>query len=217
MSKADLELIRFLVEQREVCQKQRIAFSNRIGAIERGADNAGKTIVSWMEEQNRKYEDEEGSVTGLLEEICKGVEIVERVSSLYGVGTITAARLIAEIDIAEADTISSLWKYAGYYDHTGNRRLKTVCYLIGTSLLRTKSPYRKDYDTAVEFYANTKQEWTKGHRHMAALRKVIKLFLSHLWVQWRAIEGLPVTEPYALDKLGHKHLKTSQEYGWPAL
>lgn len=43
----------------------------------------------------------------------------------------------------------------------------------------------------------------KGHVDMRAIRKVEKLFLSHLWQVWRTSLGLPLTEPYAYDKLGH--------------
>ncbi len=42
-----------------------------------------------------------------------------------------------------------------------------------------------------------------GHVHNQALRKMIKLFLACLWLKWREAEGLPVTKPYAIDKLGH--------------
>jgi len=44
----------------------------------------------------------------------------------------------------------------------------------------------------------------KGHIDAMARRKAVKLFLSHLWVKWRGIEGLPVTDPYVIEKLGHK-------------
>jgi len=43
----------------------------------------------------------------------------------------------------------------------------------------------------------------KGHLDMMAVRKMIKLFLACLWLVWREAEGLPVTKPYALDRLGH--------------
>jgi len=43
----------------------------------------------------------------------------------------------------------------------------------------------------------------KGHLDAMALRKAIKLFLACLWLVWRDAEGLPVTRPYALDRLGH--------------
>ena len=42
-----------------------------------------------------------------------------------------------------------------------------------------------------------------GHVDNMAKRKMIKLFLSCLWLTWRAAEGLPVTTPYAIGVLGH--------------
>ena len=35
-----------------------------------------------------------------------------------------------------------------------------------------------------------------------ALRYMIQKFLSNLWAYWRTLEGLEVTEPYEVAKLG---------------
>lgn len=45
-----------------------------------------------------------------------------------------------------------------------------------------------------------------GHLDAMAVRKMIKLFLACLWLVWREAEGLPVTRPYAIDRLGHNSL-----------
>ncbi|MBW2674350.1 MAG: hypothetical protein JRD89_13230 [Deltaproteobacteria bacterium] len=42
-----------------------------------------------------------------------------------------------------------------------------------------------------------------GHVDARARRRMLKLFLAHLWVVWRTMEGLPVHEPYAA-RLGHR-------------
>ncbi|XOA42632.1 MAG: hypothetical protein ACKKMO_02370 [Candidatus Nealsonbacteria bacterium] len=44
---------------------------------------------------------------------------------------------------------------------------------------------------------------SEGHVHRMALRKAIKLFVSHLWEEWRKVEGLPAGKAYVLEKLGH--------------
>ena len=44
--------------------------------------------------------------------------------------------------------------------------------------------------------------WTPGRIDRAAKRYMLKMFLADLWVTWRRLEGLPVTEPYAVGKLG---------------
>jgi len=43
----------------------------------------------------------------------------------------------------------------------------------------------------------------KAHRHNMAMRYMIKIFLQDLWIAWRGMEGLPVTEPYPVAKLGY--------------
>lgn len=52
----------------------------------------------------------------------------------------------------------------------------------------------------------------KGHINNMAMRKVGKVFLSCLWLAWRELEGLPVTAPYAEDKLGHRSIIKPHEW-----
>ncbi len=110
---------------------------------------------------------------------------------------------------------------------TFNSQLRSMCWRVANSLLRAKGPYYRYYLNEKEKdlmkYANQgisivpaeqlpkidgkKQETEKivseGHVHNRALRKMIKLFLSHLWLEWRKGEGLPVTDPYPIGVLGH--------------
>jgi len=98
-----------------------------------------------------------------------------------------------------------------------NARLKTTCYLIGTSFLKCHSPYREIYDEAREFYAANRTDWTKLHQYHAAIRKMIKIFLSHLWEQWREREKLPVGQAYILNLPEHNHKYERNNFGWPEL
>ena len=43
------------------------------------------------------------------------------------------------------------------------------------------------------------------HIHQAAIRKMIKAFLTDLYVAWRELEGLPIREPYSKQYLGKEH------------
>lgn len=43
-----------------------------------------------------------------------------------------------------------------------------------------------------------------GHLHAMALREMMKDFLVCLWIVWRQELGLPVTQPYKVEYLGHK-------------
>jgi hypothetical protein len=49
------------------------------------------------------------------------------------------------------------------------------------------------------------KEAKKAHRHRAAMRYMLKMFLKDLYVAWRKIEGLEVREPYAAEYLGKRH------------
>ena len=49
--------------------------------------------------------------------------------------------------------------------------------------------------------------WGKsdGHRHNAARRYMVKMFLLEMWKKWRELEGLPAVPPYAEVYLGLEH------------
>jgi len=46
---------------------------------------------------------------------------------------------------------------------------------------------------------------SKMHRHNAAMRKMVKMFLLELWTTWRELEGLEVVPPYSEAMLGRQH------------
>ncbi len=46
---------------------------------------------------------------------------------------------------------------------------------------------------------------SKGHLDNMAKRKMIKLFLAHLWEVWKTALGLPITKPYILKYGEHHH------------
>lgn len=63
-----------------------------------------------------------------------------------------------------------------------------------------------------EFYTNYKHRkasagWgtNDAHRHIAAMRYMVKMFLAELYNQWRPLEGLSVRPPYAEEYLGKVH------------
>lgn len=49
--------------------------------------------------------------------------------------------------------------------------------------------------------------WTPGRINNAAKRYMVKMFLVHLWTEWRKIEGLPVTVTWHEAKRGYTHLE----------
>jgi predicted RNA-binding Zn-ribbon protein involved in translation (DUF1610 family) len=168
---------------------------------------------------------------------------------VMGIGPVLAAGLRAEIDVARAPHVSSVWRFAGY-DPTavwlkGQKRphnafLKVICWKIGDSFVkvsgREKSIYGHLYriektrleeknanggfaeDAAARlagdrppgpsteaYKALKKGLLPKGQIDLRARRKAVKIFLSHYWVQGRMLADLPVSAPYAIEKLGHTH------------
>jgi len=77
-----------------------------------------------------------------------------------------------------------------YYQRYENQGVKIV---PATSLPKDKDGKRYEPEGMI----------SEGHVHNQAMRKMIKLFLGHLWIVWREAEGLPVTKPYVVDRLGH--------------
>lgn len=221
-------MARALVDLRDrVIQKARIQFGNRIAAIERGVDD--NIYSQYIRKYFEKFVELEKDIDESLQDLAEDLPIVEKMIAVKGVGKITAIKVAAMIDIRKADTISALWRYAGYGVVDGkaekpksgeklhyNKRLKTACYLIGSSFLKSNSPYRSVYDEAKEYYKVNRPGWTKAHCHNAAMRKMIKVWLAHLWLEWRKQEGLPISDPYvvAAPNNGHNRVITPCEMGW---
>jgi hypothetical protein len=221
-------VLRALVDLRDrTLQKSRIAFSLRMSAIERGADQMDdsqqKIIEHWME----RFDELETEVDGQIADFVKDIPIVQTMTKIKGIGLLLGAKVIAMIDIERATTVSALWRYAGYGVKDGERekpvkgeklhynaRLKTTCYLVATSFLRCNSPYRQIYDSAKEFYQTNRAEWTKLHVHNAAMRKMIKVWLSHLWLKWREMEGLSTRDLYVIEHMDHEHYLKPEDFGW---
>jgi hypothetical protein len=90
---------------------------------------------------------------------------------------------------------------------TFNPWLKTKLRVTAESFLRCGSPYRVVYDNYKNRIENMPihDEKSDGHRHAMAMRYMIKIFLTDLYVAWRTFEGLPVSLPYHEAKLGLSH------------
>ncbi len=176
-------------------------------------------------------------------------------SKVKGVGKENIGKVVTQVRIKPeddgdggqlkyADTISALWKFCGYSVDGGrapkrvkgggklcyNSQLRSMCWRLGSSLMRAKGKFYEYYleqkDRYVERYENQgvkmvpaanlpeknskkyepENTISEGHMHNQALRKMIKLFLACLWLVWREAEGLPATKPYAIDQLKHDSL-----------
>ena len=224
-------VLRALVDTRDrQIQKGRLQFGNRLDAITRGDDESSPAQTAIVRRWHKHFLDMEEELDKDIAAEVKQYGIYEYVTAVKGIGPMLAAKLIAMIDINRGQHVSSLWKYAGLAVVDGkserpvkgqklgyNKRVRTTCFLIASSFLKSGSPYRDEYDKSRDYYAANRPDWTDLHQHNAAMRKMVKLFLQHLWLTWRQLEGLPISRPYVHEKLGHKHYYGPEEYGWPSV
>ncbi|KPL72238.1 hypothetical protein ADN00_15585 [Ornatilinea apprima] len=222
------DALRVLVDLRDLTiQKIRIGFGNRIMAIEGGRDQADEATIDILDRYNYLFSELEDELNKDISKLVAKYPIINKMMEVRGIGPTLAAKLVSLIDIRKADSVSALWRYCGYGVQDGkrerlvkgerahfNQRAKTACYLIGSSFLKSRSPYRRVYDDARQYYEANRKDWTKAHIHNAALRKMVKVFLAHLWNEWRILEGLPTKPLYVNEKLGHTTEFLPEEFGW---
>ena len=215
----------FLFRLHNEIQKTRVQCDVRLSHLMRSHRKDERT-----EGVSKKIKMIEDEIAKEIEKTVDGTKLWEDWASMVkGLGKYSLGKLMAAVDIEWAGTVSQLWRFAGFMP--GEKRekgqvlhfsmaLKTHCWKVGTSLMRAKGRYymyyceqKKRYEErftaeGLKIVAGKKGgekegEISKGHIHMMALRKMIKLFLSHFWSIYRQSAGLPVTKPYVNDQLKH--------------
>lgn len=137
-----------------------------------------------------------------------------------GLGEPTAGFLLSHIDIRKADTVSKVWRYLGL-DPTepynpGKGKMRAPLYAaLSISLIRKDSLYRQDYDGYRSRDVTKKDGTIAKMSHGGAIRRLIKLWLSHLWETWRRYEGLPVRDPYIVAENPVHQFIPAKDRGWP--
>ncbi|MEK7555259.1 MAG: hypothetical protein AAB516_00330 [Patescibacteria group bacterium] len=170
-------------------------------------------------------------------------------SRVKGVGKENIGKVIGLVDIEKANTISALWKFAGYHVDNGkapkrvkgggklgyNSQLRSMCWRLASSLLKGQGKFYKYYLVEKGKYQSrfisqgmkivpasqlsrnngkkqeTEGKISEGHIHNMALRKMIKLFLACLWLEWRKAEGLSTRSPYSHEYQGHTTMISPEE------
>lgn len=82
-----------------------------------------------------------------------------------------------------------------------NRPHWTTCQDCKATLSECKDP---DKHGNVEYRVRPGKGWSTGRVHLASKRKMVKIFLAHVFEAWRRIEGLPIQELYVFAVLNHK-------------
>lgn len=200
----------------------RKATGNKIMALEEY-----EMDVSDLKEIVEGLSSKEKEIGKRLKQLVHKEDIWNWLQHVSGIGEINTAGLIAKVETPEKfDTISKLWKYLGQmpksgfdpegkyknYQHyrqaTKDGRTLTS-YDIGSSFIKSGDFYRDIYDERRRKTEADKRfgdlEGNKSHYHNDARKVAVKKFLSHLWLVWRKMKGLEITEPYIIAKKGNGH------------
>ncbi len=219
--------LRALVSYYYENQERRLAQESRTRTIFEFAKLTDEQKVVY-EKANKLLEQAENEVGKELAKVVEEIPIYkDYLSEIVGVGPITSACLIAYIqDIGKFDTISKLHRYAGLSAiggeaqrrHAGvnidfNPKMKTLMFKIGKSFLTSHNEkYRAIYDEAHRMYEargkydkdkNPGGNKNKMHLMYRSLKKPERIFLANLWVEWRKMEGLPISDPWIFAIGGH--------------
>jgi hypothetical protein len=131
---------RFLVDAYYIAQRERIRLDNQVRSM--SADGEPNLVLSFLSTQAAHRED---IMKKALDSFTKFHPVGIWMRSINGIGPVTAAALLAHIDINRAATAGAIWSFAGIDGNAkwekGQKRpwnaaLKTVAYKIGESFVK---------------------------------------------------------------------------------
>lgn len=239
-----LHRLKIMIDGREQVRKLVNSFNNRLLAMKRRTDDLDPITEAWLNEKMAETSKELQHIDSRIKKYLKtmGHPVIKSALGVKGVGPITVAYMMVYVDIEKAHYAGNLWSYVGItkpshkrYEKNvaggGNKTLRTVLYTMADSMVKTRSPYRDVYDreklrlsksremvesrnTQGKLITCMWQDTKPSHRHGAALRKIMKHFLADWWHVHRTLEGLPISQPYVIEYLGHKTWIKPEERGW---
>lgn len=168
---------RFLVDSYYTAQSNRIRYDNQVRSMTK--DGEPNLVLSYLSLQATKQED---IIKKALDAYTIDHPVGAWLRTIRGIGPVTAAGLLAHIDISKAHTAGAIWKFAGIDGSTSwekgqkrpwNADLKTLCYKIGESFVKTSN---KDDSVYGKMYKERKIRETemneRGDFRESALREL---------------------------------------------
>ena len=192
--------------------EERKTISKMIKSEETKVVNAYSKIVKkmpvwtkWLENIHGIGPDAAGQIVGILGDISR----FERISNLWS---------YCGYGLHNGD-VQGLKKGQ---EHNYNHRFRSTLFAIavnGFIMHKKDSKYgqlyeefkrvdREKHPEKVDSGKKSKEgkviyNYTDMHIHMRAIRKMMKVFLKDLWIVWRTLENLPVSDPYEVEFLNH--------------
>lgn len=215
-------------QSRRLAFENRVRIYTEIGLVGEKNKAANDEYVknsNTLERHYNKIIEEEISKIPIYSEYLAGIRGIGPVTAGCLISYIDGMDEQGRQTIARFDTISALHRYAGLSAIDGkaqkrtlgrhidyNPKLKTLMFKIGSSFIKAKNQkYRAVYDEAHEQY-DKRGKWSKDnptgnknklHTMFRSMKKMERVFLANVWVKWRELEGLPVSDPYVFAVAGH--------------
>jgi hypothetical protein len=132
---------RFLVDNYYLMQEQRIRTAGQVRSM--NASGEPHDVLHWFNAQSETLEKQ---VAKALDAYSNGFVLGRWARSQYGIGPVISAGLLAHIDIEKAPTVGHIWSFAGLnptakwekgQKRPWNAELKTLCWKLGESFLKT--------------------------------------------------------------------------------
>jgi len=225
----DIVGLRTIMDEYRTWQKMRIKINNHFLAAQRldivsDTTEAGFSEILSRAEDHEEYFKKEG-----VKHLKKmNLPIIDAMRGVKGVGDITIAEVLSNVNIEKARHVSSLWAYVGYHGDSsnrhqkgvsggGNKHLRSVMYNLGVGFLRCSNEHYEPLYRARRDYTDALESWDdkpKAQKHLDGIRYMLKHWLADLWYVWRTIEGL-TTEPGYVTRLSDTHRWVlPSERGW---
>jgi len=209
-------------------QKSRVRQSNRVWAKEEGIAKEVLADLGAIEKKMKKamkVELDRYEIWGWLKQI-KGIDITTAAGLVAFIDKLGIKNIIQVSSLWHYFGVhvrdgKAVKRESGTAMDYNPEAKSLVLGVITDSFIKQRTPlYRSLYDVekekqlAREYPAGELAErWhgykledvhlSQGHAHNRAKRKMVKMFLSHLWVIWRQLEGLDTRPPFVHEQLKH--------------
>ena len=129
----------------------------------------------------------------------------------YG-GSINVTRdskiVYLEFDVQKTDRYGRLLAYV-WLDQTKTKMMNEILVRKGYATVYTFPPNVKYQERFLKAQREAREEAEGGFN---CFYTMVKIFLQHLWLKWRELEGLPISKPYSIERLGHAEYISAEEF-----
>ena len=227
--------LRILIDMRAHVQRMRIRAKNNLHAKLLGDDTSNPAAIAVMSMIFDEFKASEAVIDRLVEMCCWNNPMYHHLTQLHSIGPITAGCFIAMVDPERMVHASSLWKFCGLAcrdDGTRDRKIagqkleysqfmKSRMFVVGTGMLMgRKSPYvglyheeRNVQESLIAARAENAPE-NDFHAHLRAMRRMMKVFVTHVYEVYRLSNGLEISEPFPCTRDGHSTKYMREDFGW---